>query len=137
MPYVSQAQLETEIPAPMLADAIDDDREGGADPEKLDAILQKASDAVDGFLSGLYPTPFADPAPAAAREAAFCFAGELVYARRGVGADQNPFTKRAADWRTTLKLIGAGKAPLDVNIPRSFYPGAAILETATIDSTTR
>lgn len=137
MPYVSQAQLQTEIPAPHLADATDDDREGGSDTDTIEAILQKASDAVDGFLSGLYPTPFADPAPAAAREAAFVFAGELVYARRGVSTEANPFTKRAEGWRATLKLIGSGKMPLDANLVKAFTPGAALTEPVSIDTTTR
>lgn len=137
MSYVTQQQLETEIPAPHLADAVDDDAAGGADADKLDAILQKASDAVDAFLSSIYPTPFADPAPAACREAAFCFAGEMVYARRGVSSDSNPFSKRANDWRETLKQMGAGKLPLDANITKAFTPGAAILETAVIDTSTR
>ena len=135
--YVTQAQLETEIPAPHLADAVDDDAAGGADTDKLDAILQKASDAVDSFLAGLYPTPFADPAPAACREAAFMFAGELIYARRGVSTDENPFTKRANDWRKTLTLIGRGDLPLDANIPKAFTPGAAITEPVLLDTTTR
>lgn len=137
MPYVTQAQLETEIPPQHLADAVDDDAEGGADSDRIDTILQKASDAVDAYLGTIYPTPFADPAPATAREAAFVFAGEMVYARRGVSGDDNPFTKRADAWRKQLTLIGKGDLPLDANIPKAFSPGAAITEPATIDASTR
>lgn len=146
MPYVTQAQLETEIPAPHLADAVDDDREGGADTDKLDAILQKASDIVDGYIGALYEVPYGEPAPVACREAAFCFAGELIYARRGASSDANPFTKRAEAWREKLDLIGKGELKLDatIDIPyvetpehRQTGPGAVITDTLTIDGSTR
>lgn len=137
MPYVTRQQLETEIPAPHLVDALDDDSAGGEDQDKFDAIAQKASDAVDAFLAARYPTPFAEPAPAVVKESAFVFAGELIYARRGVSSDQNPFTKRAEEWRSTLKLIGKGELPLDANIIQAFTPGALISEPAAIDTTTR
>lgn len=136
MPYVTREQLETEIPPQHLADAVDDDAEGGADTDRLDTILQRASDAVDAFLSSIYPTPFADPAPAACREAAFCFAGETIYARRGISSDDNPFTKRANDWRSKLTLMGKGEQPLDANIPKAFTPGAAITEPTQVNDTT-
>lgn len=137
MPYLTRQQLETEIPALHLKEALDDDSAGGEDQDLFDAVAQQASDAVDAFLSSLYPTPFADPAPAAVKQAAFVFCGELVYARRGVKGDDNPFTARANEWRTTLKLMGSGKLPLDANITKAFNPGAAITETAAIDATTR
>lgn len=137
MSYVTRQQLEVEIPAPHLVDALDDDAAGGEDTDRFETLAQKASDAVDAFVSSLYPTPFAEPIPATIKEAAFVFAGELVYARRGVSSDLNPFTKRAEDWRATLKLIGAGKMPLDANIVKAFNPGALISEPAAIDGTTR
>ena len=137
MPYVTRQQLETEIPAPHLADALDDDAAGGEDADRFEALAQKAGDAVDAFVSSVYSTPFAEPVPPAIKEAAFVFAGELVYARRGVSAELNPFAKRANDWRATLKLIGARKLPLDANIVQAFNPGALISEPATIDGTTR
>ncbi len=146
MSYVTQEQLETEIPAPHLADAVDDDAAGGADESRLDAILQKASDAVDGFIAALYQVPFGEPAPAACREAAFCFAGELIYARRGVSADANPFTKRAEDWRKKLEEIGRGETALDATIEIPFVetpanrarrPGYAITEDTGVNDTMR
>lgn len=146
MVYVTREKLETEIPAPHLADAVDDDREGGEDADKLDALLLKASSAVDGFLAPLYAVPFADPAPAACQEAAFCFAGELVYARRGVPTDDNPFTKRAEAWRKKLDLMGKGEMPLDSTIEIPFietpeqrvkHPGLSVSEETTVNDTTR
>lgn len=146
MPYVTQAQLETEIPAPHLADAVDDDAEGGADQDKLDAILQKASDAVDGFIAALYQVPFGEPAPSACREAAFCFAGELIYARRGAKSDDNPFTKRAEAWRKKLEAIGKGEMALDATIEIPYVPtpekrvrqaGHAITESPAVNDTMR
>lgn len=135
--YVTREQLETEIPPKHLADAVDDDAEGGADTDRFEAIAQQASDDVDGYLSSIYPTPFSEPIPAAVKAAAFVFTGERLYARRGVSADDNPFTKRANDWREKLTKTGAGELPLDANIVKAFTPGAAITEPSAIDSTTR
>lgn len=135
--YVTREQLETEIPPQHLADAVDDDAEGGADTDRFDTIAQQASDDVDGFLSSIYPTPFSEPVPAAVKAAAFVFCGERLYARRGVSADDNPFTKRANDWRDKLTKIGAGELPLDANIVKAFTPGAAITEAVSVNATTR
>lgn len=137
MPYVTKAQLIAEVPPQHLADALDDDAEGGEDSNTGDTVMAQASAAVDGFLASLYPVPFADPAPAAATAAAFAFAGEMIYARRGVTAETNPFTKRAEFWRERLQKIGSGELPLDATIPRQFAPGAAITEPVDVDASTR
>lgn len=137
MSYVTRQQIETEIPALHLKEALDDDSAGGEDQDLFDAVAQQASDAVDAFLSSLYPTPFAEPAPAAVKQAAFIFCGELIYARRGVSGDDNPFSKRAESWRSMLTKMGAGELPLDANIVKAFNPGALISEPSAIDATTR
>ena len=135
MSYCTSEQIQTAIPAPHLNDALDDDRDGSADSGVLTAIIAQADQAVDGYLSGLYTVPFASPPPAA-REASFVFACELVYARRQI-MDKNPFTDRANEWRKRLEQIGSGKLPLDAATEKSFTPGAAVLEDAVIDASTR
>lgn len=130
MGYVTQTQIESVIPGPYLVDALDDNRDGAADVGKLDEVIAKASQAVDGYLAGLYTTPFVAtddvPIPSKVLEAAFVFTCELIYQRRGTPEDQNPFAKQANAWRTDLKAIGKGEAPLDAAIVRAFTPGAVV-----------
>ena len=136
MTYLVQRDLEAAIPAQQLVDALDDDGDGAADANKLADVIAGASRQVDGFLAGRYTVPFSDPAPAAVREAAFVFACELIYARRP-SAGENPFKKRADDWRKQLELIASGKQALDAVTPSSFGWGASVTDAAAIDDTTR
>ena len=115
MSYATQAQIETTIPPQHLNDALDDDRDGTADSDILDTIIAKAGLAVESFVAAAYTVPFADPAPAAIREAAFIFACELIYDRRQI-LEKNPFKSRADAWRDRLEKIGAGKLPLDATV---------------------
>jgi hypothetical protein len=91
---------------------------------------------VDAYLSGLYTVPFADPAPAPCREAAFVFACERVYDRRQI-LEKNPFKDRADFWRKRLEAIGKGEIPLDANQGKSFTPGAKVTENVAIDGSMR
>lgn len=137
MPYTSASQIAAAIPGPALTDALDDDRDQVADPGLLDTIIAQASQTVDAFLASIYDVPFADPAPAPVKEAAFVFACELIYARRERTGDENPFTKRANAMRDLLKQIGSGKQPLAGATPRSFTPGAAITECISVNGSMR
>ncbi len=110
--YVTQSELAAEIPAQLLLEALDDDGDGVLDDSAWAAVLSAASTAVDGFLAARYTVPFTTP-PAPVKAAAFAFAGEMVYSRRGTPTDKNPFTKRADYWRTQLAKIGAGNGGLE------------------------
>lgn len=134
MAYTTQTDIETTIPAPHLVDALDDDRDGVADASQLDRCITVASNAVDAFLSGIYPVPFDTPPPAV-KEAAFVFTCEMIYGRRR--AEPNPWKERADFWRTRLADIGAGNVPLDANEERDFDPGALVSEAMAIAGTMR
>lgn len=136
MSYVTQTQIETEIPPLHLNDALDDDGDGSADTDLLTNIIAKASQAVDAFLAGIFTVPFSDPAPAAVREPAFVFACEAIYNRRQI-LEKNPYKERGDYWRTRLEKIGNGELPLDAATDKNFTPGAAIIEDAAIDGSTR
>ena len=137
MAYVTQTDIEVEIPAPHLVDALDDDRDGVPDSNKVDEVIARASSAVDAFLGGIYSVPFADPAPAPVKEAALIFAGEAICQRRQLFGDANPYNARANAWRLRLADIGKGKEPLAAGLARNFAPGAAVTEAAAVDGSTR
>ncbi len=135
MSYVTQAQIETEIPPLHLNDALDDDGDGSADSGLLDNLISKAEQAVDAFLGGIFTVPFATP-PAAVKEAAFVFTCEAIYNRRQI-LDKNPYKERADYWRDRLEKIGNGELPLDAATEKLVAPGAIITEDAAIDGSTR
>jgi hypothetical protein len=134
MSYVTRAEIETEVPAGHLADALDDDRDGAEDAGLFDALVAQAAQAVDALLSGTYTVPFLDPAPPPVREAAFAFLGERIYARREM-AEKNPFSERAKYWRERLALAGQGKLPLSAGEARLVPPGVAVVNTAEVNGT--
>lgn len=137
MAYVTQARIETALPPQHLRDALDDDGDGQADSGILEEIIASASQAVDGFLAGLFAVPFADPAPAAAAEAAFVFALERIYDRRQAG-ERNPWRSQADGWRERLERMGKGDLPLDAGVTGVVAtPGAAVTENAAHNETLR
>ena len=141
--YVTQSQLQSEIPEPDLIDALDDDKDGQADETAWEQILATASTDVDALLGSRYTVPLAEPEdwdaetkgawalPSPVQSAAFAFAGEKIYKRRRTPDDQNPFFKRAEFWRSRLAKIGAGELALEATAtntgPAANYGGRAKL----------
>jgi phage gp36-like protein len=133
MSYVTRADIESKVPPPILVGALDDDGDGLEDSGRFDALVATASAEVDGYLSGLFTVPF-DPVPAKVRQAAQCFVLEMVYQRRNVEADKNPFTKQAAWWREHLQKVGNRELPFDAATAKAFVPGAAIVEDCAVNA---
>lgn len=113
MSYLTQASLGSLVPPAFIVQALDDDADGIADEGLWDMIAAEASQAVDGFLAGRYPVPFAAPVPATVAQAARVFAAEMLYTRRNFTGSANPFTARADRFRDRLEKIGTGDLPLD------------------------
>ena len=110
MAYVTQENVKTLVPAATLTQCLADT---GDDSDVVwGRIATAASQAVDGLLERAYHVPFPEPVPSVVSEGALVFACEILYQRRGVPPDANPFGKRAADMRTRLERIGSGKEPL-------------------------
>lgn len=96
--------------------ALDDDKDGTADAGLETALIDAACDAVDAALGGAVDTPLDSPYPAVAVEAAKAFLCELLWARRGVTADSNPWRAKADAARETLRRIADGSAPLSADL---------------------
>ena len=127
--YITVQNLEDELGGQnRLIEALDDSGSGTLDTILAGRICQRASDAVDSFLSGRYIVPLS-PVPKLAVEAAIIFACEQIYNRRRQGVDQkNPYSGRANDLRDRLKLIADRKESLDATERPAFVPGAIIGE---------
>lgn len=113
MAYVVKIDVTAKIPPQYLTEALDDDGDGAEDAGLFDQIVTTASNDVDGYLAGLFTTPFSDPAPAQVRAAALIFVCEAIYARRVNAGESNPFKAQGNFWRERLQQIGDRKLPLD------------------------
>lgn len=126
--YVELTDLQAIIPAQFLTEALDDNNDGVIDA--WEAVQAAAERAVNAALGVRFAVPFiatdTDPIPAIVSEAAFLFAAEACYTRRGVEFDQNPFGKAAATMRATLRQIAAGEMPLAPSIERQ-KPSVSII----------
>lgn len=128
MPYISLSDLEAVLPSAFLTQALDDDGDGQIDA--WEAVQAAAERAVNAILGMRYAVPFTAPIPEIVIEAAFTFAAEACYTRRGVEFDQNPFGKAAATMRATLRQIAAGEIPLAPGLERAKPSVSVITEPA-------
>jgi len=125
MNYVTQSELEAELPPQHLIDACDDDGDGVADEGRIESVLAGASRAVDGYLEGRYSVPLAEP-PQLARRAALVFALETIYRRRN--SEKNPWSEEAGKLRARLEKVASGEQPLTLIITTPASDGAVIGE---------
>lgn len=108
MAYVGNEAVKRLVGPENFALMLDDDKDGIEDPGLFDALAADASDAVDAYLSAKYAVPFAGYVPPFVRLCAKVICAEMLYMRRGVARDANPWTKQADTLRTRLEKIAAG-----------------------------
>jgi phage gp36-like protein len=127
MAYISQPDLENVIPPPHFRAFLDDTRDGQADAGLLERIMDAASNEVDAYIAPVHSVPLTS-ASATAKAAAVAFACEMLYTRRMISGDNNPWTARADSWREKLGRIGSGDLPLDVGVEASASFVAAVTD---------
>lgn len=110
--YFVTGDLSGRIPTKFLIQALDDDKDGAADPAVITAMQADVKADIDARLGKRYNVPFGNPLPAIVRSAAVIIACEMVYARRGVKAEDNPYAGQAKAVRQQLDRIGGGKESL-------------------------
>jgi phage gp36-like protein len=112
MAYLERSDLTPgRIKPDFFASALDDDRDGIEDVGLADAVMEKSSEEVDGYLSR-YSPPLTNP-PALVKAAAVAFAGFEVYRRAGhEKSPENPFAEDRAYYRKQLEAIARGELNL-------------------------
>lgn len=126
MPYVALADISGRIPTAFLTQALDDDNDGEIDA--WDGVAASVGSYIDGVLGTRFTVPFAAPFPPVVVTAAQVLACEMCYQRRGVSAEQNPWTSQADAIRSVLNKIAEGKAPLAPDTKRAKPSATAISE---------
>lgn len=137
MAHLTQADLENRLGAPRVLAVYDDTNSGVVNAVALAAVLQTASDLVDGTIARSYTGtfPMASPPPTLAKEAATLYAMALTLERRpelGLRLEDNYLDKlrKAAD--TLCERIATGLSKL-VDAPP---PTATIALTGGVVTTT-
>lgn len=125
--YVTLDSLRALLPAQHILEALDDDNDGAEDAGVWETIAAAAQEGVDGLLSGRFSVPFVEPVPSLVRQAAKIFAAEIIYQRRGIKADENPWTAQAKVLRTRLAELGDSDAPAPTDFPGVAKAAAAII----------
>jgi phage gp36-like protein len=136
MPYLTQAEIEADIPPQFLLEALDDDNDGVADSGLWDKIEVSAAEAIDGVLGQRFTVPFAAPLPAIVKTAARVFILEKLYARRGTKSEDNPWVSQANKLRAKLDLIADGEEPLSPGVQKQNESVTVMKEAAKTTSST-
>lgn len=129
MSYLVRADVEAKIPPTQIVEALDDDNDQVEDVGLWEKIATAIDNDIDGSLSQRYTLPLPTP-PAYLRAGACALACEILYQRRGVAADMNPFTSAAGKFRSKLDAIASGKEPLLIGAPQAKPPISIISEPA-------
>lgn len=130
MAYINNQDITSIISGFELPGFTDDGQTGQLNQGVLDIVFEAASNAADAYVASIYTTPFTTYVPAKIKDATLVFAAEMLYQRRLSPDEKNPFKARADFYRKLLEQIGAGEIPLDVNVPRAFQPGVAIISNS-------
>jgi len=130
-PYVTLSDMSARLPAVFLVQALDDDRDGAADPGVWDAVAAAVAQEIDGVLGVRFAVPFSNPLPGPVVTAAQVLAAEALYARRGFqGDDKNPWASQAKQQRALLLQIAKGELPLSPSKTRAQPSASIVAETS-------
>lgn len=119
MPYFTRAQIEAELPAQFLTQALDDNGDGTEDTGKYDEVAAAACGDADALVSQKYPVPFSTPYPPLIAMAARMFMLEKLYSRRGYTGENNPHAGAAEKMRSRLIAVGSGTAALGPEVAKA------------------
>jgi phage gp36-like protein len=128
MSYITRDNLEAYIEADTLARLLLDDAADQDETEVLNAVCLAASNTIDRYLGAVTAVPLADP-PAWLKDAAAIIACKILYSRRGIPAEQNPYADAAKGIEARLGRIASRKEEL-------IYDSDAVSTAVTVPSKT-
>jgi phage gp36-like protein len=113
--YLTRADIDAAIPADVLLEAADLDRDGVEDPGVVDKALDDAQAEVDSYLLTRYPVPVS-PVPTRLRQVSVAICVYRLLARRGLDED-GPDKVIVRDYNDAIRWlrdVGAGRAAVPV-----------------------
>lgn len=106
---MTHADLLGEMPAELMLQALDDNGDGIADEAAWVAVHGAAEERLQGAFGGAVPARHA----AAGRAALKLFCLVILYNRRGMTGEANPYTTAANRAETRLEKLSSGEASVD------------------------
>ena len=103
--------LTGDMPEQMIIAALDDDRDGFADEKAFAAALASANARAEAVFGGAVPAQYSSSADYAVR----VFLLDILYRRRGVADDSNPWAKLADEQEARLRALASGTEAIDAS----------------------
>lgn len=115
--------LTGDMPEQKIIEALDDDQDGFADEKAFGAALASANARAEAIFGGAVPPQYATAADYAVRT----FLLDILYRRRGVADESNPWAKLADEQEARLRALASGTEAIDATTD-----GAVIAKPAKI-----
>lgn len=103
--------LTGDMPEQKIIEALDDDGDGIADETAFRAVLASANERAAAIFGGEVPAQYS----VAAGHSVRVFALDLLYRRRGVADEANPWSKLAEEEATRLRALASGTEAIDAS----------------------
>lgn len=122
--------LTGDMPEQKLIEALDDDQDGFADEKAFAAALASANARAEAVFGGAVPAQYSSSADYAVR----AFLLDILYRRRGVADDSNPWAKLADEQEARLRALASGTEAIDattdgviISKPAKIYNSLGVL----------
>lgn len=122
--------LTGDMPEQKLIEALDDDQDGFADEKAFRAALASANARAEAVFGGAVPAQYSSSADYAVR----VFLLDILYRRRGVADDSNPWAKLADEQEARLRALASGTEAIDattdgviISKPAKIYNSLGVL----------
>ena len=122
--------LTGDMPEQKLIEALDDDQDGLADEKAFDAALASANVRAEALFGGAVPAQYSTAADYAVR----VFMLDILYRRRGVADESNPWAKIADAQEARLRALASGTEAIDattdgviISKPAKIYSSTGVL----------
>ena len=113
--YISSEEVRRLVGPQQFTEMLDDNLDSIEDEGLFEALALDAGNQVEAYLAAKYTVPFLAPVPSFVRQCAKIFCAEMLYQRRGIAKDANPWTRQADTLRARLERIASGKDELDAD----------------------
>lgn len=114
MPYCTQADILTQIPADTLLQLTDDEDTGGIDTSVVDGAIAWADGKIDAYVGKRHSVPL-DPVPPVVNATSVDLAAYWLYRRRGAVPEETGQAQK--DAMQFLRDVATGTATLGIDDP--------------------